>query len=142
MKTLHKFLIESNLIERIKGYTQQELEEAERFLALEKLSVSAIEKFVSVIQPNAVLRDKPGLNVIVGNYHPPRGNPRIKLIFSALLEQINDGEIGAFQAHVAYENLHPFTDGNGRSGRMIWLWQTKKAPLGFLHTFYYQALRG
>ena len=36
---------------------------------------------------------------------------------------------------------HPFTDGNGRSGRALWLWQMNNhAPFGFLHTFYYQTL--
>ncbi len=52
-------------------------------------------------------------------------------------------------SHVAYENLHPFTDGNGRSGRALWLWQMMHGTmrqvnmardLGFLHTFYYQTL--
>lgn len=30
-------------------------------------------------------------------------------------------------AHVAYERIHPFADGNGRSGRMIMNWQLMKA---------------
>ena len=37
-------------------------------------------------------------------------------------------------------------DGNGRSGRILWAWQMIEhninpgLSLGFLHTFYYQAL--
>ena len=47
--------------------------------------------------------------------------------------------------HVEYETLHPFTDCNGRSGRMIWLWQMLKqdrlvAGLSFLHSWYYSSL--
>jgi hypothetical protein len=35
----------------------------------------------------------------------------------------------------------PTTDGNGRSGRALWLWCMRgRAPLGFLHQFYYQTL--
>lgn len=45
-----------------------------------------------------------------------------------------------WEVHIAYEMLHPFTDGNGRSGRMLWAWQMRNFPLDFLHTFYYQTL--
>ena len=48
--------------------------------------------------------------------------------------------LGACETHVRYELLHPFLDGNGRSGRALWLWLMGQAPLGFLHTFYYQTL--
>ena len=49
-----------------------------------------------------------------------------------------------FAVHVAYENLHPFMNGNGRSGRALWLWHMggiEKVPLGFLRTWYYQSLQ-
>lgn len=29
---------------------------------------------------------------------------------------------------------------HGRSGRMLWMWMMREAPLGFLHTWYYQSL--
>lgn len=34
--------------------------------------------------------------------------------------------------HVAYENIHPFVDGNGRTGRMFMNWQRIKAGLPIL----------
>ena len=33
------------------------------------------------------------------------------------------------RAHVAFESIHPFEDGNGRTGRMIMNWQRNRAWL-------------
>jgi hypothetical protein len=133
-----KFVEESNRIEGIlRPPTPAELEEFKRFLALEEVTVEEMEHFVSVYQPGARLRDKLGLDVRVGGYLPPRGSPQIR---DHLVDLLYDDEMSAHEQHVAYEALHPFTDGNGRSGRMLWAWRMKTFPLGFLHSFYYQTL--
>ena len=65
-------------------------------------------------------------------------------MLGALLDDVNCERIDAWNAHVRYESIHPFTDGNGRSGRVIYRWQVRSplmADLGFLHAFYYQTLR-
>lgn len=41
--------------------------------------------------------------------------------------------------------LHPFMDGNGRTGRAVWAWAMQRDgqdpfALSFLHRFYYQTL--
>lgn len=139
------FIAESNRIEGItRTPTGKEFDEAERFLKLERVMIEDMVKFVKVYQPNARLRDKIGLNVRVGSYFPPLGHPGMRAQLNSILGAINahiDREAFAFRAHHLYESLHPFTDGNGRSGRMLWLWMMRgNAPLGFLHTWYYQSL--
>lgn len=141
---LTDFVLESNKVEGLhhspkSSRFQEELEAHEWFVNLGSLRVSTLQEFVSIIQPDAFLRIALGIDVKVGDHFPPRGGPSIEIRLSVILE---DMEInGPHKTHLAYENLHPFTDGNGRSGRVLWLWQMGGvAPLGFLHSFYYQTL--
>lgn len=141
-KAWTEFIRESLKIEGIiRDPTAREMEATQHFVALPKLTVADVVALVSIYQPDAVLRDQPGLNVRVGRYIAPPGGPGIPAALRSLLDRISAEKIGAWTGHVAYEDLHPFTDGNGRSGRAIWLWAMGgEAPLGFLHHFYYQTL--
>lgn len=140
MWTLEDFVRESN---RIEGILREpliaEIVAHNKLLEFDIMTVSALEEFVAVVQPGARLRRARNLNVRVGNHIAPSGGPGIE---SDLLNIIGCMRIGRpYQTHLAYETLHPFTDGNGRSGRALWLWQMGgEAPLGFLHKFYYQTL--
>ena len=137
------FVTESNKIEGIYGCSNAQVSEFMRFMALPKVSITELKKFVKVYQPDAQLRNKVGLNVRVGNYYPPLGGPHIRVGLEALLEEANNTASpreAAFKIHLEYETLHPFTDGNGRSGRMLWAWMYRDLSLGFLHRFYYQSL--
>lgn len=144
MVDLAAFLLESNKIEGIVGARPAELDAAEAFLRLPDLSIGDVIRFVAATQPGAVLRDRASLDVCVGDYRPPHGGPAVAHMLASILAWINDSKLTPFEAHRDYESLHPFTDGNGRSGRMIWLWQMLRdgrgVSLGFLHTWYYQSL--
>lgn len=137
-KQIVDFVTESNRIEGIlRPPTPEEITEFVRFMALKEVTVREIEAFVKVYQPDARLRDKIGLNVRVGNYTPPMGSPEIRIQLGLLL---NNHDFGAWTLHCMYEKIHPFTDGNGRSGRALWAWKMQDLRLGFLHMFYYQTL--
>ena len=135
------FVRQSNEIERIyRKPTKEELEAHMRFIH-GPLTIQALINLVDVLQPGAKLRNEPGMDVCIGDYVAPRGGPNIVRQLDSL---ISSKRIAPFNRHLAYESLHPFTDGNGRSGRALWLRDMggiQKIPLGFLHHFYYQTLK-
>lgn len=143
---LRAFARESNMIEGIKDPARHRIhaEALETFVySPGYLSINVVETFVSRIQPSAYLRTKPEDMVMIANHIPPKPSDMLPK-FKYLLECVNKGLISAYNAHVQYEILHPFIDGNGRSGRALWLrmmilngWDMRR---GFLHEFYYQTL--
>lgn len=141
------FVRDSNAIEGIKREpTVNEVRCAENFIRLPSIAVSDLEHFVSIVQQGAVLRDKGGLDVRVGNHYPPPGGPGITDRLDAIIGRANRGIAKPYDIHHEYETLHPFTDGNGRSGRILFAWMMEKQGnymlhnLSFLHTWYYLSL--
>ncbi len=142
--TLMRFVEQSNLIEGIERKpTIAEFDAHKRFLALDRITIANLEAFVDVVAPGKPLRDKPGMNVRVGSHFPPPGGSDIPVQLQKLLHDVNDGGLDPWRAHCIFETIHPFLDGNGRSGRVLWLWQHRcraLPPLLFLQHFYYETL--
>lgn len=139
------FAEESNKIEGIDGASQKECDALDTFVTRPFITIDNLIEYVQEIQPDAVLRLGSMHNVRVGNHIPPPGGPAIGYMLQGILDKAEKSEaLNPQHIHVEYEMLHPFTDGNGRSGRALWLWmmlkQNQNVDLGFLHTFYYQTL--
>jgi len=147
---LEDFIRESNAIEGIhRDPTNAEIKAHRLLLSLEELTVSDVASFVTAVA-GAPIRSKQGMHVRVGKHIPPPGGPRIVESLDILLSNISTGFDRPYAAHQKYEGLHPFMDGNGRSGRVIWLWhmafmnnvahEEVIKHIGFLHQWYYQSL--
>lgn len=140
MINIQDFLRESLGIEGIRrDPTSDEVEATLVFLAA-GLSVESVIALQAVYAPGNQLRDQDGMNVRVGGYVAPRGNQYMREQLEHVLDNADP-----WSAHVAFELLHPFMDGNGRTGRAVWAWlmlRRNEDPfaLPFLHRFYYQTL--
>lgn len=144
---LVRFVTESNAIEGIfREPTKAELDVSAGVLGLEMVTVEALEGFVSICAPGAKLRTRKGMDVRVGQHLPPRGGKEIRPALVSILARVRAAAVTPYRAHVEYETLHPFMDGNGRSGRILWAWQMVRRGwdpeqgLSFLHAWYYQSL--
>lgn len=144
-QALRRFVVESNRIEGIeRPPTEAEISAHAAFMSLRRVTVKDLEGFVAMVAGRP-LRRALGQNVRVGSHLPPPGGPEIERRLEHILAIVNTRSGDPYAVHVSYELLHPFLDGNGRSGRVLWAWhmsQIGRDPfsLPFLHRFYYQAL--
>lgn len=142
---LRDFVMESWRIERLDASDRIEtlVEWHRTFCEIDVLETQhLVEAALVFTDGKGRLRSKEGMNVRIGSHYPPPGGPLVEMALSNLLNAIE--WLHPYEAHHRYESLHPFLDGNGRTGRMLWLWgmrrQSRDWSRGFLHEWYYQSL--
>ncbi len=144
-KYLNDFIQQSNAIEGIDFYNHGDQRHVYNdFLARSLITIEALTDFATQIEPGVQLRDKIGLNVTVGNHTPLPGGVTLMSVFHELLDDVREKIVMPWRAHCRFLTLHPFTDCNGRTARVLWLWMMNidgYEPLnGFLQEWYYQTL--
>jgi len=102
-------------------------------LGVNNLRVENLELFVHHVAPGARLRDlEPGATTDVQSLRADLAT----IVMAARMQSASPDRL-----HRIYRLLRPFTDGNGRCGRVLWMWQTMRAPRkGIGDSFWHESL--
>jgi hypothetical protein len=138
-----KFITDSNAIEDI--YGEAEIEQSllawnalDKSDKLSHYDICRTQKVITLnqadLKPNwrGYYRNVSGVNVQVGDRVAPSAD-KVEQLMEAWLNELF--KMPPLIAHMRFESIHPFADGNGRTGRMIYWWHCNKLGLNpYWHT--------
>ena len=138
MKNLKKFLTESNAIESI--YDDDSLKQAmyawEYLIKQKEMSCGVVLKTHKILMLHQPLQpDEKGYFRHVGVWVAGREGISWPFIRDAMEAWCMNAWLYPKHwkdHHIRYEHIHPFVDGNGRTGRLFMNWQRLKAGLDIL----------
>lgn len=141
MKDMIKHFHESNLIEGIDNplYDAQVAfawDYISKVKELNRSSVCKIQKIITLLQDDLMphqrgyTRSMSKVNVYIGDHVAPSWWLVDGMLDNWLLDMKEHWQtLTPKEMHIRYEHIHPFADGNGRSGRMLMWWHEKKLGL-------------
>jgi hypothetical protein len=139
-RSLYAFCVESHAIEGIvdSALTEDLALRTADFLDSD-LSIETLGQF----NTKGFLRTQLGMDLKIGTYRPPQGGPNIRIALRHILGDMYD-KVTPYEVHCRFMTLQPYMDGNGITGRVLWLYQrvhmNKTRPNKFLRNWYMDSL--